>query len=218
MQEIEQFTNQEMQNLFEQLNQACAVFEEHFYSQLQLKCLIHIATILFQRREFQKAKEVIHDALEISTNHLERKQATEILEKVMTEIEMRCNNLIVFLNSNPLVDRQKGVPVCSNESQRFSENVEIMSYIQALNSAKKQINMKFEVLTKEQLIHTANHGCRILVLNQNVPSTTNLCIETGNGDYEEVICTDLVKVLKSRCVNLNIDTVFINIPGAFSTA
>lgn len=45
-----------------------------------------------------------------------------------------------------------------------------------------------------------------------------MCIESGNGEFIELESNQLREILNVNNTNLNIDAVFINIPGGYEIA
>jgi hypothetical protein len=68
------------------------------------------------------------------------------------------------------------------------------------------------------LVNIAINGCRILVINQLMFGKTNLCIETVNGEFKELSSMELKEIIEENNNKLNIDAVFINIPGGIEIA
>ena len=178
---------------------------------------MHLASIQFLQEQFALAKDFVQEASEIAQNQLERKMANELKDKIINLIQMKCNNLIVFLNSSPLVNPDGKLPVENDPGEReMPIEIDQLYTIKTLGSTGKQINVRFNILNKEQLKLVAVHGCRILVINQMMFGSTTICAETGLDTYEELSSRELIEVLGELLVS--IDAVFINIPGAKEAA
>ena len=83
------------------------IFEQNDCKQHQTKCLIYIAQIKYDLEEFQASKQFISNALSIARSIQDQQQlkvASQILNNISIQIQKESNNLIISLNSYPLVE------------------------------------------------------------------------------------------------------------------
>lgn len=108
------------------------------------------------------------------------------MDQVIFKMTKDSNNLIVFLNSDPLV-RRKGPKLQAVSSEReLNIEIEKLQTLQVLSRMDLQINIKYDILNMKNLRQTAENGCRILVLSFQQYHDENLCLDTDNGLQQEI--------------------------------
>lgn len=200
----------------EDLIKANQSFEQQFQIQHAVKCLIYLALIDFQLEDYQTAKESILSAIDKATeiqDHQQIKKATDILQQIMLKIQINSNNVVLLMNSFPLVETKANAELELTPEKMSNCHIEKLSSIMSLDSLKKQITIKDEILTLDQLKYIKEYGCRILVISQTCyeSNISELLVETGFGTSKRMNASELYQALKPKEGFLSVDLVLVNI-------
>ena len=89
------------------LLQATKVFAEYGFLRHQVRCLYFIANLYVYDREYMFAKKMVHEAIHIAQevhDYDQLRDARELLNHILLQVQVTANNQVVYLNAYPLVD------------------------------------------------------------------------------------------------------------------
>ena len=102
-------------------------------------------------------------------------------------------------------------------TSEFADNLTL----NVLKKLNKDIKIRKNILTVNNLEYIKNYGCRVLVLFSSMfDGLGNLIVENDNGELMKLDQVELTKILKpnEEDLKLNINVVFVNIVNGQSIA
>ena len=168
-----------------------------------------------QNPAYLRAKDKIEQAKAIAERIEDRKNAnkyTIILNEILHKIHIKASNVFIFAKAFPLVE-VKGKDLLQVGSITRHVNSFRNRVLEGFRKQNKEVNVKFDSLTREVLTFIKNFGCRVLHLSSDVFKPDHLCIEGTNGKIEYIHIDELKTLLKpSDGQNLNVNLVVLAIP------
>jgi hypothetical protein len=58
--------------------------------------------------------------------------------------------------------------------------------VENVKTLKKEVNLKFDILSREMLENIKAFGCRVLQISSNIYKSDALCIEGDNGEVRYI--------------------------------
>jgi hypothetical protein len=146
---------------------------------------------------YLRAKDKIEKAKAIAERINDRQSLlnyTSILNDILHKIHIKACNVFIFAKAFPLVEVKENNILIAGSLTRHVNSFR-NRVLEGFREQKKEVNVKFDSLTKEVLDFIKNFGCRVLHLSSDVFKSDHLCIEGRNGTIEYVHIDELKKLL-----------------------
>lgn len=128
------------------------------------------------------------------------------------------NNLFTFAKAFPMVERLPDGSI-KDIGDVTRSNFELRPKITSnFGTCKKEVQIKFDILTKELLTYVAQHGSRVLHLTSDIVDHNSLTLEGKNGICTKISKNDLYQLFSNQSTKLSIDVVVIAIPDSTNIA
>lgn len=166
-----------------------------------------------------KVIECLNLSKEMQLQHTQI-EGTKLFQEVSLKIQIKFNNVFVFAKAFPLNDEKTALKnqvshkQIQNDKQMMDDK---LSIIKALTNSKKQLDLKFDVLTSAFLKKIQVHGSKVLHLTPYMFDVDNnyeqMIIEDEQFNQFKLSPNDLYEILKPSQGKLNIYLVLIELPN-----
>lgn len=180
--------------------------------QNMLSCYLRIGKIKFIKNEHQEAKLYAEKATELCKTHKENYfigECVSLLDRINENIRRTSLNVFVFLKAFPLVDPKDTTHVgpITQKHNKFKANI-----LKNMKNEKKVLQVKFDILTRENLQTIKAHGCRVLHLCSDESRPDQLCAEGKYGEMDAIQVSEVRDLIFPDGAMLSIDVVVLAIP------
>ena len=130
-------------------------------------------------------------------------------DRILESIRQTSLNVFVFLKAFPLVDlvNRWRIGPMTQKHNNFKEWV-----LESMKNENKILQVKFDVLTRDNLKSIKNYGWRVLHLSSDEYRDLELCAEGKYGELDLIKISELHEYLITSGDKLNIDVVVLAIP------
>lgn len=213
----------DLENAERHLKQAVIGFEMHKDHQNLISCYLELGKVYLIENELKEAKIFAQKAKEITETHTQTYfsgRCATLLDRINENIRRTSMNAFVFLKAYPLVhpDDYSHVGPITQSGSTFKNDI-----TKILSSQNKALQIKFDILNRENLRAIKQYGCRVLHLASDQTDPNYLCAEGKNGildmisfdsPYEEYFSeaeenNDLQELLFTSEERMNLDVVVL---------